>query len=100
MTRIGRTTTGFVLAALVALASSAARADDFVPAPLPDAPSDAPAPARRWYGWQTVAADAASVAAFAACVELTSSGACLLTYPAAGPAVHLAHGRPLPALLS
>lgn len=64
-----------------------------------------------WYGWQTLSADAAALGMFVASTRRSLGWDGLdnpstlvwlsaATFAVGGPAVHLAHGRPLPALAS
>jgi len=57
--------------------------------PLAPPPAPDPGPAK-WYGWQILASDLASVG----CVVATKGDGCVLFYLLGGPAVHLAHARP------
>lgn len=60
-----------------------------------DAPSRAPT--RRWYGWQTLSADGVAAAFFVGAVATDHNaalfGCSALTFLAAGPVVHGAHGQ-------
>jgi hypothetical protein len=70
---------------------------------IPVVVDEAP-PTRVWYGWQTLLADGAGLAAFAGCVSLMGPGdpelLCLIPFLGASPAVHVAHDNPGRALLS
>jgi hypothetical protein len=90
---------------LVTTAATPARAHE-VDQETPVAPLIAtqPDPIETWYGWQTLLADGAGIAALAGCATLLENKAgqpfCVAPFLLAGPAVHLAHDRPARAVIS
>ena len=80
---------------------SAARAGEPAPSSSPSSPAaSAPSPHERWYGYQTLLADAGALAVLVAGVAAHDRGtgqgiqiAAGAVYVVGGPLVHLAHGR-------
>jgi hypothetical protein len=87
---------------VIATVAKPARADES--APVSPLVTTAPDPFARWYGWQTMIADVAGIAASVGCVKLADSDsvtpACFTFFVAASPGVHFAHGNPGRGLLS
>lgn len=89
-----------LIALVLVLAASAARADEATPGGPPAAyapmPPAEPAPSR-WYGWQTLTTDGASLLVAIMGGAASSSGigyVGLGGYLLGAPVVHLAHGNP------
>jgi hypothetical protein len=99
MTRIAF---GLLSLLLVAATATPARADVDAPPPVASRPADPPDTFSRWYGWQTLLADAAGIAAVAGCATLVHDQGmvCVAPFALASPAVHVAHGHPLRGALS
>ena len=95
----------FVALPLLLLAGTAAADEPVAPPSAPPAPvstpAEPPAPSR-WYGWQTLSADAATALTTVLVVQTGNAGLAATNLGAGfslgGPIVHLAHGRPLVAL--
>ena len=82
---------------LVAAVVAPARADE-APAPITPLVTTEADPFARWYGWQTLLADAAGIGASIGCAQMLANTdgelACVTPFLLASPAVHMAHGNP------
>lgn len=92
-----------VSAAAILLAASVAHADEPTPSPDAETKAEGPTPKTesRWYGYQTLASDAAAVALFAMSagsdsepVSTTAGVLGLATYAVAPAIIHGVHGHP------
>ena len=102
-TTITRTVLVVALSTVACLTGGAAHATDEKPAAdapvtpfidsgnsLPDLEARTSWRLGRWYGWQSLAIDAAGIA----CAATFRQGLCMTPFALSGPLVHLAHGRP------
>jgi hypothetical protein len=78
-----------------ALALVAGTASAQTTEPVPTAVDAAESRPTRWYGWQTLLADAASITMFLGSSSASTTGAevALVGYAAGGPAIHFAHSQ-------